>query len=349
MRRLASLLLAALALPVTGPSLLAQSGSDLVTRGVAAYHAVRYDGAAELLRRALDGRPREALPDSLRAIASGYLAASEFFRGRRDAATAAAREAFAADPAYRPDTLVFPPDVTGAFETVRRGTRYVRIRVPADTTIAAGDGEYALRLYASAPHAIAAELIFADTDPPRRLYDGPIHDSLDLAWRAADAPQSFDGRLVVRVTSPLPEGGTRVVRRPLAVRVTGGDTLPHPPAPPDSLLLPEHAPGRPPVLALTLGVLGGAAAVALPTLVAEDGAGSPARFAVGGALSVAGLVALITGSRGAPLPANVAANRAVRDTWRQEMETVRRENAQRRRVAAWRITADSATSVEEHR
>jgi hypothetical protein len=347
----ALLLVATLAFAVAcPPPLPAQSAHDLAASGVAAYRAVRYDEAASLLRRALAGGDN-ALSDSARAVAYAYLAATEFFRGRRHEADAAARQALAADPGYRPDTLAFPPDVSNAFGEVRRGTRYVRIRAPADTTIQPGGHGYPVRLYVSASHELTAVIVPESGTAEEVLFDGAVLDSADLVWPALErGTQALpEGRFVLEVRSKLPGGNTRVVRLPLVARPIRPDTLLPPMAPADSLFLPERAKARSPVLGVSLGLVAGAVTFLLPTVVAQDGIGTRTRYALGGALGVAGIVALFTGSRGDPIPANEAANRALMDAWRREADAVRGENERRRGRTTLRIVASQGTIAEASR
>jgi hypothetical protein len=119
MKRLAVvMILAALgAAPASGQT--TGSGSDLLARGERAYRALEYDSAAAWLRR---GLAAPGLPDSLRLRGLVYLGATELFRGYEDAAMAAFAEAVRTDRAYAPDSLVFPPRVTSAFEQARRAT-----------------------------------------------------------------------------------------------------------------------------------------------------------------------------------------------------------------------------------
>jgi hypothetical protein len=234
--------------------------------------------------------------------------------------------------------------VTEAFESVRRLTRYVRIQAPADTVVQPGSRGYPLRIYVSAAHELTAALV-ADGRPARVLYDGPVRDSADIVWPAfARGARAPEGRFTVEVRSRLLDGRTRVVRLPLEARLIRADTIPLPPPPADSVFLPERAATRSPVPGISLGLLAGAAAILLPTVVARDGVGSNVRYALGGALGIASVAAFFTGSRPDPLPANVATNRAVMDNWRREADAVRAENERRRGRAAIRIAAGSVTT-----
>ena len=338
----------AVALPVlmASPMLHAQTSSDLVTQGLAAYRALEYEQAVALLRRALTGTGPGAVPDSVRANGYVYLGAAELFRGRRDPAAAAFRRALVADPRHRPDSLVFPPQVTSVFDTVRRLTAYVRVRAP-DTSIAVGDQLYLVQLYASALHDATVDLKFEDGRTARRLYSGPLGDSLAVQWdgldQAARAPLA--GHLGLQVTSRSPAGQSRIVQIPLTVRVLPPDTLPDPPAPADSLFFPEQATAKAPYGTLAAGLISGLTAMVLPSFIAADGRGGSARYVVGGTLGLAGVVGFLT-HRSTAGPANVAANQALRDAWQREVEAVRAENERRRRYVRLQITAGNPISTE---
>ena len=112
--------LAVLAVLLAAPApLQAQTGtSDLMTRAVRAYQDLEFDRSAYLLRRVLVA-PANELDDSTRARALTYLGASEHYRGNADSAMAAFRRLVALAPQQAPDTLIFPPEVTGLYEQVR--------------------------------------------------------------------------------------------------------------------------------------------------------------------------------------------------------------------------------------
>ena len=133
-------LLAALVIVVPPPgSLLSQdapgSASDLMTRAIRAYQDLEFDVAATLLRRALSS----TLDDTTRVRALTYLGAADQYRGRRDSAEAVFRRLIVLSPTYRPDTLVFPPEITRLYDYVHSKTPVVAVAVrpppppPADT------------------------------------------------------------------------------------------------------------------------------------------------------------------------------------------------------------------------
>src|SRR2546430_6480825 len=99
------------------PLLRAQSASDLLRQGVQAYQSLEYDAAAALLEQSLGRDSAAGLADSLRSRALTYLAATELFRGQRDTAVGAFRQLVLLNPRYRPDELIFPPQVTNLFRS----------------------------------------------------------------------------------------------------------------------------------------------------------------------------------------------------------------------------------------
>jgi hypothetical protein len=139
---------------------------------------------------------------------------------------------------------------------------------------------------------------------------------------------------VLALTS-LDETGTarRIVRVPLTVVLATGDTVAHPPPPPDSAFLPERGARGPAVRALIGGAAVGLAVSLGPALVASDADLSPTRFLVGASVTVAGLSTFFSLRPGRPILANVAANDRLRADWRAEVDRVIQENEARRRAA----------------
>ena len=329
---LAALWLAALAAPPAAP---AQTAAAALAQGVRAYDDLEFDAAAGLLRRALAAEGAAALPPADAARALIYLAATEFLRERPDSARAVARRLVLANPRFRPDELVFPPQVLTFYEEVRRTTPAVIARAPADTAIRPGTEALAVRLYASTFHDVTATLATEDGRVVRNLYTGPISDSLDLHWNGLDSTGTGsppNGRYAITVTSR--DRGRRVVRilrLPLEVVQGRVDTLPYPAPPADSLLLPERQPLGPALRVLAPGAIAGLAIAVLPSVVARNEDASGARFAVGGTVTIVGIVAFLSHHPGRSIPGNAAHNQTLRDAWRREVAEVARRNAERAR------------------
>lgn len=325
----------------------AQNGEDTARRARDAYQSLDYPVAAALFRRALAASGEDALPDSLRPQVYTYLGATELFRARRQAADSAFLNALAEDPRHRPNAMIFPPEVTDVFQTVRRGSRYVKAIPPHDTTIVVGDPAYLISLYASARHEIDVDLLHEDGRFARSLYSGTIGDSMIVRWdgRTDGGREPADERLMVQITSARGTGGGRIVRLPLTVRAIREDTLLPPPPPADSQLLRERSAPDPAMRALAVGVVGGLAAIALPALAAESPNG-PERFILGATLGLSGVIGFIAQRPGRQLSGNVAANREEREAWERAVEEIHEQNVSRRQVRL-RISAGAPRVIDE--
>ncbi len=323
----ASALLLALAWPWP---LAAQSAAEALARGERFYGALEYDSAAAALRSSLArGAGLEA---GARTRALVYLGATELFRDRRDSAAAAFRRLLLDDPRYRPDQLIFPPEVSTLFEQVRLGLRAVTPAVPAVTEIAGPGERLVTRLYATSYHEIVATVVREGGRALRTIYAGAIGDSLEVLWDGRDSAQvpADSGRYLLRVVSRGADGrpaGT--VEVPLTITLRRPDTLPLPEPPAAHLLRPERAPGGSGLGALVAGLGSATAAVILPSLVgAADGA-SGIRFAVAGSLGAAAVVGFGSQRRPRAVPENIAANQALRLAWQRDVQRVRDQNAAR--------------------
>jgi hypothetical protein len=342
-----TLLLAAAGLFLAGARLAGQAAPDLISQGQQAYRTLEFEYAAALLKRGLAGNASATMPDSVRSDAYLYLGASELMRGRKDLAEAAFRQALAVEPRFRPDSLIFPPQITDAFEQVRRNTAYVKVRAPRDTTITYGAEHYVVRLYSSARHEGTVE-IASGTGRAKRIYAGPITDSMDVRWEGADltgrAP--LTGPAFLQVIS-REQGRARTVRVPLTIQAVRPDTLPLPQRP---NLAPiggqSGGPSNRALGALGLGILGGAAAIMLPEVIASDGAGGSARYYIGGSLAFAGLLgfAVQQNRSSAAVSAATADRAAARDAWSRRVDSVRAENARIRRDLRLRITTTGGSA-----
>jgi hypothetical protein len=325
-------LLGVMAVLLSAPA-AAQSARDLLAQGVQKYQDLELDDAAGLLRRALLFERDAALFPADRARALMYLSATEFFRNRRDSATSAVRQLVVLEPRYRPDQLTFPPEVLTLFEQVRRATPAVKAVAARDTSLRLGRERFAVRLYGSGFHEISAALAHQDGRAFRTLYTGPVSDSLDILWDGLDSTgaRAEPGRYVMSVTSRDARGReVRMVRIPLEVLVTGRDTLVLPLPPADSLFRPERATMGPALKALAPGLGAGLAVALLPSIGASNEDATGARFVVGGAVTIAGVVGFFRHRPGGAIPENVAHNQVLRDRWSAARDSVLRENANRR-------------------
>ncbi len=327
----------------------AQDPGALVEQAVRAYGDLALDDAAWLLRRALNVSGPRDLSDSVRSQALMFLGATEVLRNNADSAGAAFRRLIFIAPRYKPDQLIFPPDVTAVFETVRQQTKTIDVEVPGEADLRLGQDRFSLWAYASSPHEMRAELTYDDGRLARTLYTGPIGDSLRLQWDGQDANGRTveSGRFLLNVVSRDATGQMiRLTRVPLDVDVRLRDTIPHPDAPADSILLPESYQRGPSLEALIGGLAVGGAVLLLPSVVAPEANITGGRFAVAGGISIAGIVGFVTRRPGKPIPENVATNQLLRDTWRDSVEVVTQLNARRRQDVRFRIRAGTPIRIE---
>ena len=329
--------------------LSAQSPDSLFAAGVRAYRDLEFHRAAGLLRRALARQSAAGAPAIGRNEALVYLGAADLFRGRSDSAVAVFRRLIMLDPRYRPDRLVFPPEVTSVFDSVRVQTKTVVIVVPRDTEIAAAAGSFPVWLVASSFQIVDVTLRYEDGAPFRSLYAGPIGDSLYVPWDGLDASGAAPPvrRVVLRVASRAPSGELGdIVQLPLDLRIVPADTLDWPPAPADSQLLPERAASGPAVRSITGAIVLSGAIAALPALVGGPDVPSRPRLAVAGAVGIAGVLGYILHRPGRPLPDAMRANQAVREAWLLRVTAVKGENVRRLGNVRLAIHAGQATAIQ---
>src|SRR5207244_12832393 len=111
-----------------------------------------------VVARRLRRREPAALADSQRARALSYLAATELFQQQRDSASAAFRTLVRLDPRYRPDELIFPPQVTNLYEEVRRSTKVLTVEVPPKTELRARLEWFTARVVTTSVQSVTATL-----------------------------------------------------------------------------------------------------------------------------------------------------------------------------------------------
>jgi hypothetical protein len=313
----------------------AQSATALLDQGVRAYTVREYDGGVWLLRRALAAEGANALGPTDAARALMYLTATEVGRNQRDSALAAARRLVVLDARYRPDPRVFPPDVLAIYQEARRAAPTVSIRAMGDTAIKPGTESFVVRLGATTSPEIVANVTTADGRVLRTLYQGSFRDSIDVRWNGLDASGNAppNGRYAIIVAPSARERRAGAdawsLRLPLEVARPTVDTLPLPPAPPDSLLKPERGDMSGAMHALIPGVVAGAAIVLLPQVVSSADHASNARVFVGGTVAIAGVAAFLSHHPGQRIPANTEYNRNLKENWRRNAAEISRRNADR--------------------
>ncbi|PYO95179.1 MAG: hypothetical protein DMD62_02375 [Gemmatimonadetes bacterium] len=336
MNRLLAAALTICALLALAPAIArAQTATALLDQGVRAYTVREYDGGVWLLRRALATEGANALGATDAARALMYLTATEVARNQRDSALAAARRLVVLDARYRPDPRLFPPDVLAIYQEARRAAPTVSIRALGDTAIKPGTESFIVRLGATASPEVVANVTTADGRVLRTLYQGSFRDSIDVRWNGLDGSGNAppDGRYAIIVAPSARERRTGAeawsLRLPLEVARPAVDTMPLPPAPPDSLLRPERGDMSGAMHALIPGVVAGAAIMLLPEAVSSADHASNARWIVGGTVAVAGVAAFLSHHPGQRIPGNTEYNRNLKENWRRNVAEISRRNADR--------------------
>ena len=327
----------------------AQATGGSFSQGIRAYQDLDFGRAAATLRRDLARLSAVGAPAADQVGGLIYLGAADLFRGRRDSAVAVFKRLVRLDPRYAPDRLLFPPEVTSVFDSVRALTKTVALVVPPDTQVAPGAGNFSALVLASSFQTVDVTLRYEDGAPFRSLYAGPIGDSLHVLWDGLDAAGQLPpvSRIVLRVASRAPSGElSTILQVPLDLKIQRPDTLAWPAPLPDSAFVPERAGGRSAVRALLGSAVLSGAVVALPSVVGGSGGPSGSRVAVAGTVGIAGVLGYLLHRPGRPLSANIRANQTRRDAWQQQVATVTAENARRRSDVRLAVHAGTATAIQ---
>ena len=330
---------------IVAPRLGAQQADPLAS-ALAASRDLDFDVAATRLRAALAATGANRLSDADRARALMHLGATEHFRGRREPATEAFRTLLALNPRYRPDEIVFPPEVSALFHEVRIGVRAVNVAVPPDAELRDPGDRLAIRVYSASLHQIRATVRTTAGLVVSTLHEGAIGDSLDLLWdaRQGDGRRRAAGTYLLRVMSRAPDGrAEREVEIPLTLTWDAVDTLPLPPAP---SMRPEATTPTGRFRPLAVGLGAAAIAAVLPNLVGAGNDASGMRFGVAGSIGIAGIIGVASASRPRPLAENIAWNRAERERWEREAARIGAENDSRAASVTLRVRAGRATTTE---
>jgi len=218
------------------------------------------------------------------------------------------------------------------FDAARRATPAVAVRMAREQRFQTGTGALTGVLRSSTFHEIAVEVQRLDGSPIVRVYAGPIADSLAISWdgRGSDGHPLLSGRYLLAVSS-LDSGrvSRRMVRIPMEVTSTIGDTLPLPPLP-EAELLPELKRATGGAEALLGGLVAGTLVAVIPSAAAPDASLAGGRWVVGIALVGAGVAGFLKGQGDRVIAENVAANDSIRAAWREQQAAVTVENARRR-------------------
>ncbi len=206
-----------------------------------------------------------------------------------------------------------------------------------------------MRVVTSVAQPITVTVARADDrrSPVKTLFRGVVTDSVPITWDgtlgAGRAPGPAVGRYRLVVTSDSGPSPLEV-EVPLEVSRATVDSLLDPAPPPaasgDSAAevpIPMPRASGPPLGSLAVGLAAGAAAVALPAIVAPGARVTGARFVVGAALGVSAVVALFASRPHAAPPVEVAqagdTSEGLRAEWQRQVDSVRALNARRRAEA----------------
>jgi len=311
-------------------SLAAQGPDAVLSQAVVSYQNLDYAASSDLLRRTL---ARPGLTSDQQEQALSYLGASEFFLGHHDAAVAAFRQMVTLDPRGRLDALTFPPEVQRIYDEARRSTKSVSVDVPpGESELVFGRSSLPIRLFASSYQDVAVGIMSESGKALYWIYQGPVADSVDLAWDGKDASHNplASGSYTLRVATRSPAG--RVIRSldiPLKVSLQISDTLalPRPPGP--SQFLPERT-RFPLIRSAAIGLALGALTVALPAAVDAPTPKMEAPILVGSAIGISGLVAFALHPKGEPIEKNIAYNQRLKDEWQRRVDEIKQNNGARR-------------------
>ncbi len=325
----------------------AQTPAALLEEGVSAYNDLEFGLASRILRRAVESDAQPPLTTVERERALVYLGATEALRDRRNEALQVFRDLVLLNPRYRPDGLVFPPRITQVYDEARRTTKALVVEVPAEQVLVAGSSRWRVRLWVSSGHHVAVRIRDQSGRSIRRLYNGQLADSVVLTWNgltaAGSAPSA--GRYVLEAASMVTaDTPIRSVRVPLRFQNAPLRTLSQPAPPPDSLLLPEKRSVTSGLMFLVPATVIGAVLI-LPAL-GSDAENREVRIAVGGAVTLAGLVGFILQKPGKPIPENIAYNDSVRTDYARRLQQVQTENERREDLSRFLVTAGAPERVE---
>ncbi len=328
----------------------AQTPEEFVERGLAAFTQLDFNAAAGLLRLAFAAGAADILDPDEHAEALTTLGAAEVFRGNPNRGRDAFRQLVLAFPFYEVDELVFPPEVTSSFSRVKQSTPVVRLTAPpGEQVVTVGQNTYQVTVTANTHHEINAVVTRGDGRLVQTLFTGPVGDRMVLRWDGRDTTGVLlpTGPYVVSVRSGLEVNEwQRVAQLPLEVQVKLADTIPTLGVVPDSLLRPERRGKRPAYEALGGGVLSGIAIAVIPSVAASGSDLNGARFAVAGAVGIAGIVGYFKQRPGTPIPANVSYNRSVYAAWQDSIAVIEQLNTTRQAVSELRIRAGTPTVAE---
>ena len=309
----------------------AAASGDGMGPGLAAVFATEVERAVDLLRQIERG-------------AHAHLARASWALGAWDSAAVQLQHAVREDPFLTLDRNAFNPELVALYEATRRATPVLGLRASRDTIVAAAAERWLVSVATPQPGDVRLSLAGPGRDAPDSLVATVTAASVStasIALMVSDSVALAPGRY--RLTADYtPAGGDVGPVRAVAyleISSHAPDPLPLEPPPADSLYRLEVRVGPPSKASLVRGVAFGAAAAAVPLLLANgrmrksDGRA----VTVGAAVSLAGLAGYFLGRPRQPLPENIAYNNALRSGWQSRARDVAAANEARRRLRWLRV------------
>ncbi|MBI3983246.1 MAG: hypothetical protein HY337_10050 [Gemmatimonadetes bacterium] len=310
----------------------AQGAEQLLAQARQAFENIDFEQAARLFTRVLD--VASGATASQRDTAQLYLGVSYEYAGQRANAVSALRSLIRSSPCT-PTPEQFGSGVTAAFieaqggvfavgacdvprqEATRETGAVFRIAATRPAFVRALLADSAGRTVADLGEVDAAGvtlLRWTDLPDPSGLPQQPARHQLIIRGRAAQGTET-DERSVAITLSALP-----------------ADTLVSPPAPATADFRPEQRPMGPALGDLGKGIAVGVAAVAASSALAyKTLQGETVKaVAVGGAISLAGFAAFVSGSGQRTIVENRDYNAALRLGWEARRDSVVAVNRERR-------------------
>lgn len=311
-------------------------------------HAVAVLDSAEIERavnlfRSIIGDFTSRTPADLRANVHTWIGEALWSLGLRDSAVAQFREAVKADVFSDADPNALNPEVIAAFESARRTTLALGFQVANDATVDPLTEEWPIRLAVGQPGRVAIRLTHL-VAPTRDSMIGTLQvDGLanhDLSLLTGDSLAIEPGIYELSFMLESVEGA-ETHEFQFSVERIAVDTVPHEPLPDASLFRLEFRKGRPPTSSILRGLLFGAAAALIPSIVSNGdlrNGGVEAQAAIiGGSIALGGALGLSLGRPDLPIEENITHNRIVRSAWQNRNQVIADENAMRRRLAPLRL------------
>jgi hypothetical protein len=325
----------------------AQTPAALLNEGVAAYNDLEFALAARILRRAVASEAEPTLSQAQLEQALVYLGASEVLLDERNRAVETFRALVLANPRYRADDLVFPPRVTRVFGEVLETTKATDVEAPRRMVLVTRTERIGFQVFPTSEQRVRATVVTNEGATVRVLFDGVIEGPRTVTWNGLDGrgriPPPGNYRLVV--ASMVTEGtALRSMQMPITLEAAPLSTVDVPRPPPDSLLKPEKRSAVPGLSILIPSAIVGAALI-IPAL-GSDTENSGLRIAVGGAVTIGGLVGFILMKPGAALPDNVAYNDSLRSDWNRRTTDAERENQRRQGITRYIVYTGQPYRVE---